>query len=81
MAHYYNRGGMEIVLTGVFQEKGDCWIAWVEELPGANTQGRTLDEAKENLREAIGMVLAARREAAEQELQGQNVIRERICIA
>jgi predicted RNase H-like HicB family nuclease len=72
---------MEIVLTGVFQEKDDCWIAWVEELPGANTQGRTLDEAKENLREAIGMVLAARREAAEQELQGQNVIRERICIA
>ena len=69
------------MLTGVFQEKGDCWIAWVEELPGANTQGRTLDEAKENLREAIGMVLAARREAAEQELQGQNVIRERICIA
>jgi predicted RNase H-like HicB family nuclease len=72
---------MAIVLTGVYQDQGDCWIAWVEELPGANTQGRTLEEAKENLQEAISMVLEARREMAEQELEGKNVIREQFCLA
>ncbi|MGH9762704.1 MAG: type II toxin-antitoxin system HicB family antitoxin [Blastocatellia bacterium] len=65
---------MNITLTGVFEDHGDCWTAWVEELPGANTQGRTLEEAKENLWEAIDMVLEARREIAEQGLEGQHLI-------
>jgi predicted RNase H-like HicB family nuclease len=73
---------MRIVLTAVFQQKSDdCWIGWVEELPGANTQGATLEETKENLQEAITMVLESRREIAERELQGQNVIREELCFA
>ena len=63
---------MNITLTGVFEDHGDCWTAWVEELPGANTQGRTLEEAKANLWEAIDIVLEARREIAEQELEGQH---------
>jgi predicted RNase H-like HicB family nuclease len=73
---------MKIVLTGVFEKKSDdCWIAWVEELPGANTQGRSLEEAKENLWEAITMVLEASREIAEEELRGKDVIREEYCFA
>jgi predicted RNase H-like HicB family nuclease len=47
--------------TAVFEHIGDWWIAYVEELPGANTQGRTLDEARENLREAVQLVIAANR--------------------
>jgi predicted RNase H-like HicB family nuclease len=45
--------------TAVYERSGDWWAAWVEELPGANTQGATLDEARENLREAIALMLEA----------------------
>ena len=48
----------------------------VEELPGANTQGDTLEEARANLREAVELVLEANRELAEQSLTGRTVIRE-----
>lgn len=51
---------MEKTFTGIFEKVGDWYIAYAEELPGANTQGRTLEEARENLREAIELVLAAR---------------------
>ena len=51
-------------------------IAFVEELPGANTQGDTLEEARANLEEAATMVLEANRELSEQSLAGAEVIRE-----
>jgi predicted RNase H-like HicB family nuclease len=53
----------------------DGYIGFVEELPGANTQGDTLEEARENLREAVEVVLEANRELAERSLAGQSVIR------
>lgn len=46
-----------VMLTAVYQQSGDWWAAWIEELPGANTQGRTIEEARENLREAVQLVL------------------------
>ena len=52
------------------------YIGFVEEIPGANTQGDTLEEARENLREAVELVLEANRELAEKSLAGQNVTRE-----
>jgi predicted RNase H-like HicB family nuclease len=52
------------------------YIAFVEELPGANTQGATLEEARENLQEAVALVLEANRELAERSLAGQTVVRE-----
>jgi predicted RNase H-like HicB family nuclease len=52
------------------------YIGFVEELPGANTQGDTLEEARENLREAVELILEANRELAERSLAGQSVIRE-----
>jgi predicted RNase H-like HicB family nuclease len=63
-------------LTAVYIAVPQGYIAFVEELPGANTQGDTLDEARENLREAVEMVLEANRELAEQPLSGQEVTRE-----
>ena len=66
--------------TAVYEEDGDWWIAYVEEIPGANTQGRTLDEARENLKEAVELVLQSNRELAKQESQGKNVIREELVI-
>ncbi len=67
---------MEIQLTAVFQQVPEGYIAFVEELPGANTQGDTLDEARENLKEAVALVLEANRTLAEEELRGIQVIRE-----
>ena len=64
--------------TAVFQEVPEGFIGFVEELPGANTQGATLDEARRNLREAMEMVLQANRELAEESLRGFDVIREPI---
>ena len=68
---------MSLELTAVFREAPEGgYIAFVEELPGANTQGDTLDEARENLREAVALVLEANRELAEQSLAGKAVTRE-----
>jgi predicted RNase H-like HicB family nuclease len=66
--------------TAVFEEVGDWYFGYVEELSGANTQGRTLEEARENLREAIELILLANREQAERELSGKSVIREEVSV-
>lgn len=50
--------------TAVFERDGDWWIGSVEELPGANTQGRTLEEVRENLVEAVHLILEANCEIA-----------------
>lgn len=63
-------------LTAVFLEVPEGYVAFVEELPGANTQGATLEEARENLQEAVALVLDANRELAERSLAGQVVTRE-----
>ncbi len=63
-------------LTAVYISVPEGYIAFVEELPGANTQGATLDEARENLREAVQLILEANRELAERSLVGQNVSKE-----
>jgi predicted RNase H-like HicB family nuclease len=62
--------------TAVYQKVAEGYIAFVEELPGANTQGATLEEARENLLEAVALVLDANRVLAEEQLYGQDVIRE-----
>jgi predicted RNase H-like HicB family nuclease len=67
---------MDLQFTAVFQRVPEGYIGFVEELPGANTQGRTLEEARENLQEAIAMVLEANRLLAEESIAGQEVIRE-----
>jgi len=62
--------------TAVFQKVPEGFIGFVEEVPGANTQGDTLEEARENLREAVQLVLEANRQLAEADLAGRKVIRE-----
>jgi predicted RNase H-like HicB family nuclease len=72
---------MQIQLTAVFQKVPEGYIGFVEELPGANTQGTTLEEARANLQEAVAMVLEANRVLAEEALQGRDVIRESLTIS
>jgi Uncharacterized conserved protein len=69
---------MKAQLTAVFQKVPEGYIAFVEELPGANAQGSTIDEARANLREAIELVLEANRTLAEEGLRDKTVIREPI---
>ncbi len=68
-------------LTAVFQKVPEGYIAFVEELPGANTQGTTLKEAQENLDEAVQLVLEANRVLAEELLKGKKVIRKPFYLA
>ena len=56
--------------TAVYQKRGDHYIAWVEEVPGVNTQGRTKKETFENLKEALVLILAANRKLASMRHQG-----------
>ena len=72
---------MKLKLTAVFRKFPEGYAAFVEELPGANTQGATLDEARANLAEAVAMIFEANRELAEEELLGQDVIRESFALA
>ena len=66
-----------MTLTAVFQKAPEGYIGFVEELPGANT----LDEARENLHEAVALVLDANRTLAEEALVGQDVVREPLLVA
>lgn len=65
-------------LTAVFQKVPEGYIGFVEELPGANTQGATLEEVRVNLAEAVQLVLDANRTLAQETLGGKDVIRERL---
>lgn len=66
--------------TAVFEQDVNWWVGYVEELPGANAQGRTLDEVRENLKEAVLLVIQANRELARREAEGREVVREELVI-
>jgi len=72
---------MSLKLTKIFKKAPEGYIGFVEELPGANTQGNTLEEARTNLEEAIALVLEANRALAEEQIQGQDVIRESVVLS
>jgi len=67
---------MQLEFTAVFQQVPEGYVGFVEELPGANTQGATLEEARANLAEAVRLVLEANRTLAEETFGGKDVIRE-----
>ena len=52
---------MEREFTAVIKKRGRWYIAYVEEIPGVNTQGRTLSDARNNLREALQLILETNR--------------------
>ncbi len=67
---------MRVELTAVFQQVPEGYIAFVEELPGANAQGATIEEARSHLEEAVALIVEANRDLAEEQLRGVRVIRE-----
>jgi predicted RNase H-like HicB family nuclease len=66
--------------TAVFMKVTEGYIAFLEELPGANTQGATIEEARENLKEAGALVLEANRVLAQRAIAGTEVIRENFAL-
>ena len=72
---------MELKLTAVVRKVPEGYIGFVEELPGANTQASTIEEAREGLQEAVALVLEANRALAEEQLGGDAVIREPLLIS
>ncbi|MGI4864939.1 MAG: type II toxin-antitoxin system HicB family antitoxin [Janthinobacterium lividum] len=71
-----------VKFTAVFELVAEGgYTAYIEEISGVNTQGETLEEARENLREALELVLEVRRELAEEQQAGRSVIRENIQLA
>jgi len=66
--------------TGVIEKRGNWYIGYVEELPGVNTQGRTLKEVRENLREALCLIIEANKELVAKSQGDASVIREPIVV-
>ncbi|MGI8504102.1 MAG: type II toxin-antitoxin system HicB family antitoxin [Hassallia sp.] len=71
---------MENSFTAVFEKVDDWYIGYIQELPGANVQEKTLEEARESLQEAIELILISNRELAEQQISDKDVIREKITV-
>lgn len=65
--------------TAVYKKSGKWYLGWVEEIPGANTQGKTLKEVKENLKEAVLLILETNRFLNKKETKGK-VIKELLSI-
>ncbi|MSU75774.1 MAG: type II toxin-antitoxin system HicB family antitoxin [Candidatus Magasanikbacteria bacterium] len=59
--------------TAVYQKRGKWYLGWVEEISGVNTQGRTLAEARTNLREALSLIVEVNRALSKKELSGRFV--------
>jgi predicted RNase H-like HicB family nuclease len=65
--------------TSVIEKRGKWYVAYVEEIPGVNTQGKTLTEARRNLKEALAMVIEANRELAAKG-RSRDAVREPIVV-
>ncbi len=63
--------------TAVFEKRGRWYVGYVEEIPGVNTQGKTLPEVRRNLKEALQLIIAANRSLTTRQ-QGRNAVRESI---
>ncbi len=71
---------MENRYTAAFEQVGEWWTGYVEELPGCNVQERTLEEARKSLKEVIRLIMEANRELARRESEGHQVIREEVAV-
>lgn len=67
-----------IELTVVYEQTDDWWIGWVEEIPGANVQEQTLEEARSSLAEAVELILEANRSLSRASIGERHVIRESV---
>lgn len=67
---------LEVSFTAVYLKSPHGYVGFVEELPGVNSQGQTLDEARANLRRLAAVVFEAERAQSVDLLEGKDVVRE-----
>jgi predicted RNase H-like HicB family nuclease len=67
-------------LPAIFEQVGKWWIGYVEELPGANSQGKTLEEARKKLCGAVQLIIEANRKLVLKEIAGHEIIREPLMV-
>lgn len=67
--------------TAIYEYTEDgWWVVSVPEIPGAHSQGRTLEEAREMIKDSVTLLLEVRREDADRETEGRDVIREPLAL-
>jgi len=67
--------------TAIYKKSGRCYLGWVEEIPGVNTQGETLKETKENLKEALLLILETSKLLNKKEVSSGKIIRESLSVS
>ena len=66
--------------TAIYEKRAKYYVGYVREVPGANTQGKTLKEVRENLKEALELVLEAKAELSAKEMKPAKIIKEPILV-
>ncbi len=66
--------------TAIYKKRGEWYLGWAEEIPGVNTQGKTLKETKENLKDALSLILETNRFFAKKEMPRGKIIREPLSV-
>ncbi|MFH1575465.1 MAG: type II toxin-antitoxin system HicB family antitoxin [Candidatus Nealsonbacteria bacterium] len=67
--------------TAIYKKSGKWYLGWVEEISGVNAQGKTLKEVKENLKEALSLILETNKFLNKKEISGGKVIRESLSVS
>ncbi|HEC91791.1 MAG TPA: type II toxin-antitoxin system HicB family antitoxin [Candidatus Atribacteria bacterium] len=68
------------MLAAIYKKTDNWWIGFVEEIPRVNTQGKTIEEARKNLKEALELIIQSNRELAEKEIETKKSIKEELTI-
>ncbi len=71
---------MSYKFTAIYKKSGKWYLGWIEEISGVNTQGKTLKEAKENLKEALLLVLETNKMISQKETSKEKVIKESLLV-
>lgn len=66
--------------TAIYKKSGKWYLGWVEEIPGVNTQGKTLKEVKDNLKEALLLIIAANKSINKREISKGKIIKEPLSV-
>ena len=62
---------MERTFEAIIEKRGRWYIGWVDAVPGAFSQGRTIEEVQENLKEAVQLILETQRELRDSGMAGK----------
>ncbi len=72
----YGRYGMEQTFEATIEKRDKWYIGWVDAVPGAFSQGRTVKEVEQNLKEAVQLILESQRELRDKGVGGEIVKRK-----